>query len=280
MSFGLAGALAAATAAAALVLARASRGGDTHVALPHPDRSALAEAGWTGGLRRWEALRAAAAVSGLAAAVGMGAPVALVPLAGLAPSVWIHVRAAAARERARGAVLPLLVAAEAALRSGTSLPDAVRRACAAVPDPIAARPFVAALRAFDLGASLEAALTASAAAARDQRSRTALGTLALGIAERLPRERLADLLAAVTDRLAFEDSVSTEVRARAAGARQQQWLIAFLVPAIALYLALTMPTLGTTLGSDLGRHVLVPAAAALEVGGIVLSRRIVLSAIR
>ena len=79
----------------------------------------------------------------------------------------------------------------------------------------------------------------------------------------------------VGDRLAFEDQLDDEVRARAAGARQQQWLLALLVPVMALYLAATMPTLALTLDSALGRFVLIPAAATLEVAGMVIGRRIV-----
>jgi hypothetical protein len=42
-----------------------------------------------------------------------------------------------------------------------------------------------------------------------------------------------------------------------------------------LYLVATMPGLGATLGTTLGRTVLIPVAALLEIAGIVVSRRIV-----
>ena len=44
---------------------------------------------------------------------------------------------------------------------------------------------------------------------------------------------------------------------------------------VSSYLLATMPGLAATLGSTLGRTVLVPGAAVLEVTGIVVSRRIV-----
>lgn len=279
MSSALVGALAAGTAVATLVASRGSvaRG----IPVPsHPDRSALVDAGWKRPMREWEAARVAIAGSMLLAALALGwhPLVALVGLLG--PSVWIRLRAEEARERAHRAILPFTVAAEAALRSGAALPEALRRASAAVSDPVAARPFRAALDEFDMGASLEGALVQAADRSGDERSRSVLGTIALGLGERLPRERLADLLAAMADRLTFEDGLAEEVRARAAGARQQQRLIALLVPGIALYLLVTVPVLASTLGSDLGRFVLVPAAVGLEIAGIVLGRRIVRSASR
>ena len=57
-------------------------------------------------------------------------------------------------------------------------------------------------------------------------------------------------------------------------------LLAALVPGIAAYLAVTVPSLGVTLSAPLGRTVLVPAAIALELLGIVASRRAVESVLR
>lgn len=279
MSSSLVGALAAGAAVAIAIVARTSAA--PHAPIPsHPDRSSLGDAGWRRPLREWEAVRAGIAAFTLVAALTFGWHLATVLVAALAPSVWIRLRAEGARERAHRAVLPLTVAAEAALRSGAALPEALRRASAAIAEPIAVRPFRAALDEFELGASLDGALVLAAERSRDRRARSVLVTIALGLGERLPRERLADLLAAIADRLAFEDGLADEVRARASGARQQQRLVALLVPAIAVYLLLTMPVLATTLASDLGRFVLVPAAVCLELAGILLSRGIVRAASR
>lgn len=277
----LAGALALATAAVALVLAFSLRDpAPPRLAIPHPDAAALTDAGWRGGLRRWEGLRATAVAVAAIAAVSTGLPMAVAVAAALGPSFWIRLRAEAARDRARRAIGRIVATTEAALRSGASLPDALRRASDAAADPLASRPLREALRAFDLGASLDTALIAAGRTSRDDRAQLALGTIALGVAERLPRERLADLLAVVADRSSFEERLDDEVRARAAGARQQQLLLAALVPAIAAYLAVTMPTLAVTLGSDLGRFVLIPAALLLETAGIVTGRRVVREALR
>ena len=175
----------------------------------------------------------------------------------------------------------LLRATEAALRSGASLPEALRRACgAATEDRLARRPFVEALRAFDLGASLDQALRASVHRGTDSRSRMALETLAMGIASRLPYDRAGILVAAVADRLAFEERLDEEIRARTAGLRSQVALLAMVVPALAAYLALTVPSLAATLGQPIGLYVLIPAALALEAIGVIASRRAIEGALR
>lgn len=280
MTLPLVGAIGAGIAVAALVLAQAMRGPAPRIALlRHPDADALRDAGWTGGHLRWELVRWALAVAALVVATPMGLLV-LVPVVALGPSVWIRLRAETARERARRAVTRVIAGAEAALRSGATLPDALRREAEASADPIARRALLDALRAFELGESLDPGLRGAALAARDQRIALALETLALGVGERLPRERLADLLASLADRLTFEERLDDEVRARASGARQQQWLLAALVPAIAVLLVATMPSLAEALGSQIGRFVLVPGAIAFEVAGIVLARRIVREALQ
>lgn len=241
----------------------------------HPDADALLDAGWSAGVRRWEAIRLGIAAGACLVVLASGITVVIVGIAIAAPSLWIRLRAEAARDRARRSFGRVLASTESALRSGLSLPDALRRGVEATSDALASRPLRDALRAFDLGEGLDMALTGAALRCRDERARVAIGSLALGIAERLPRERLADLMAAVADRVSFEERLDDEVRARAAGARQQQRLLAAVVPALALYLSVTMPTLAATLGSDLGRFVLIPAAIGLETVGILLARRVI-----
>ena len=77
----------------------------------------------------------------------------------------------------------------------------------------------------------------------------------------------------MADRLAFEERLDEEVRARTGGLRAQVILLALVVPAIAAYIALTVPSLAATLGQPIGRFVLIPAAAVLEVVGVIASRR-------
>ena len=274
LTIGTVGALAAAAAVvalAALPLGVAWRVGP----VGHPDGAALTDAGWTYGFARWEGLRVASAAVGVALAAAVG----FAPIAGMAaaigPSIAIRLRAEAARDRARSAVAQLLVAAHAMLRSGVALPEALRRASAGCDDILARRPFELALARFDLGDPLDVSIRDAARSAPDPRSAEMLHTLALGITERLPIERAASLLEALVDRAVHEQRLSAEVRARSSGARMQSYLLAAIVPGLALYLVATMPGLGATLASPLGRYVLVPLAAGLEIAGVVLGRRIV-----
>lgn len=268
------GAVALATAIFATALAFSLREPAGQIRWTHPDAAALREVGWEHGIARWELLRigAASLLAVASAATGMAVVVGIAAAA--TPSIWVRLRAEAARERARRSLGRVLTAVEAALRSGLSLPDAIQRGADAAGERLAAAPLKDALVAFDLGSSLHEALERAAARARDERWRVVLATLAVGIAERLPRDRVADLLGRISERVAFEDGIDDEVRARAAGARQQQRLLAVTVPALALYLAATMPGLAATLGSDVGRSVLIPTAAALQVAGVILSRRV------
>jgi Flp pilus assembly protein TadB len=247
--------------------------------IEHPERHALHEVGSSLSTLRWEGLRAILVVVAALAVLAADAPPPLLVLAAAAPSLWLRVKLSQARERARRGMTRVIRAAHAALRSGAMLPDALERAVAAEEDEVGARPVVAALRDFAAGRSLEEALLASAAVV-DPRTRSALETMALAIGERLPVERVAALVGCVADRLTFEERLDDEVRARASGARLQTWLLALIVPALSLYLAATVPSVAQELRSPLGLGVLLPAAAALEVGGIALSRRIVASALR
>jgi Flp pilus assembly protein TadB len=280
MSFALAGALAIALAVACAVLAPLAR---PPAALPgrHPDAHALEIAGWRRPLVQWEAVRVFCVVVLAAIALATGLPLLAAAAAGaIVPSLLARSRAESASRGGRLATTRLLRTTEAVLRSGGGLPEALRRATDASDNRLARRPFVDALRAFDLGAPLDDALRASAATAREARTKIALETLALGVGSRLPGERAGALVSAVADRLAFQERLDEEVRARTAGLRSQVLLLALIVPSIAAYLALTVPSLAETLAGPLGRTILVPAAIALEVVGIVASRRAVEGAVR
>lgn len=275
MSPGVVGALAAAIAVGGGILSFAVRGSAMPASLRHPDSRDLLDLrlGWS--LLRWEAVRAGVAAVGLIAALALDLPLVITAAAAAAPSVWIRMRAAEARQRARRAMTRLVSGTEAALRSGLALPEALRREASASTEPLARDLVNAAVRAFDLGASLDSGLRSAASGLGDPRTALILETLGLAAEERLPSARAADLLAGLADRLAFEERLEDEVRARASGARQQQKLLALLVPAIAIVLIGSMPALAAALDSTLGRFVLIPGAIAFEVAGVLLARRIV-----
>ena len=182
------------------------------------------------------------------------------------------------RERREAALagsraLDVLQATHAALRSGLPLAPALRIALERAP-LIAVDPFGRALRAFELNAPLEGALRDAAREATDRRVTLALEALALVAAEQLPASRAAAVVASVSDRLAFDARLADEIRARTSGVRAQIVLLALLVPALALYLVVTLPGLAATLTSPLGMFVLVPSAIVFEAAGIVASRTI------
>jgi Flp pilus assembly protein TadB len=187
---------------------------------------------------------------------------------------WRGLREARA---ARVHALAVLRSTHAALRSGVPLAGALRLALDGAPAP-GRSPFLRALRAFELGEPLDTAL-GQHGASTDRAVALALNGLAIVSAEQLPASRAAAIVGSVADRLAFDERLAQEVAARASGLRAQVVLLAFVVPALALYLLLTLPGLGDTLATPLGRFVLIPAALLFEVTGIVASRATVRGAI-
>jgi len=219
----------------------------------------------------------ACAVAGTSLAVAIGpatraieAKRAIAPVAGRARTIFDARRSDG---RAANSALPLLQSVHAALRTGLPLALALRNAVADL-DAAARGPFERAVRSFDLGAPLDASLRSEAKASRDRRNTLALEALSLVADQRLAASRSAAVIASVADRLAFERRLVDEVRARTSGIQAQILLLALLVPAIALYLAVTVPGLAATLSSPLGLRVLVPGAAVFEVAGILASRAI------
>lgn len=214
------------------------------------------------------------------AAVAVGVAVAMSVLALIAPPSFAVVRpvsllarwsAASAERRASMTALGVLRSTHAGLRSGLPLVPALRAALMAT-DADARGPFEEVLRSFELNTPLADAVASVRARHHDARLAMALEALRLVAAEQLPSARSAAVIASVAERLAFLERTQEEIAARTSGLRAQVVALALLVPALALYLGITMPGLGATLASPLGVHVLVPAAFVFEVAGIVASR--------
>lgn len=99
--------------------------------------------------------------------------------------------------------------------------------------------------------------------------------LTICAAQNIPAERARDLLLDISTTVRFNVQLASEVRAQTTGQRVQIWILALLVPAIYLYLRLVSPYFLNVLDDTLvGRYVLLPTAAALEVGGVYLSFRV------
>lgn len=270
MSVELAGALATALAVFCLLLIPQGTAPLLTTAFVHPEQALLREAGWTRSMRTWECLRLGAAFCAFALAGAVG-PLPLGLVGAVAPSLGARVFAAQARERCARETVAVLQMTVAGLRSGASLTEALRLATAGETVGI----FADAVREFDLGAPLDVALRSARARPQDARVVVGLDALILCVVERLSAERSAMLISSAAERLVFEQRLIDELRARTAGLRVQIVLLAALVPGLALYLCVTLPGMTETLATPLGRFVLLPLAALLEGGGVLLSRRVV-----
>ena len=273
MSVVLAGAIAAALATTSLVLAPFGAANVLALSVRHPERALLREAGWPRSLVEWECVRVAAAAVGLAIAGSLGVlPFGLV--GAVIPTIVARGIAARRRDARARETVALLHMTLAGLRSGATLTEALRFATRLeIQDGL--EPFSRAVRAFDLGASLDAALRDERAQARDRRVILTLDALSLCMSEQLPATRSAILIASAADRLVFEQRMLDDVRARTSGLRAQIVLLAALVPGLAFYLVVTVPGMAETFATPLGRFVLLPLATLLETAGIVASRHLV-----
>lgn len=99
--------------------------------------------------------------------------------------------------------------------------------------------------------------------------------LAICIANRIPAARAKHLFVELSATVQFNVQVHDEVRAKTSGQRVQIWLLAAIVPGLFLYLRLLNRDFFAVLDeTTIGRFVLFPLAAFLEVLGIVLSFRV------
>lgn len=216
------------------------------------------------------ALALAGAALGVGVAVAVGMPI--LGLAGALVPGWWRARAReAARAEADASAIPALEALVAASRAGTLLPDALALAASYARGDLGHRLEVALAR-MRLGASPAESL-AEARAGGSGRVDDLLADLAYCARMRLGAETAASYLEDVLGARRFARELASDLHARTAGQRFQIWLLAGVVPLLALYLAAMSPTLAEQLASPLGRTVLVPAGIAFEIGGIVASRR-------
>lgn len=178
-------------------------------------------------------------------------------------------------QRSEAAAPGLLQAIVAGLSAGNTYLDALRHARRASSDPWITEDLDFVIQRFVLNVPLADSL-------REVRARTAtrnLGliweTLSLCDGNHLPTQAARTLLVELSSAVQFNVQLANEVRARSAGQRAQIWLLAVIVPGMYVYLRLVNPQLlGALDETMLGRLVLFPLAAALEVAGIVLSFRI------
>ena len=177
--------------------------------------------------------------------------------------------------RSEAAAPALLQAIVAGLSAGTTYLDALRHARRACNDPWISEDLDFVIQRFILNVPLCNSLREVRARITTQNLGLIWETLSICDANHLPTQAARTLLVELSSAVQFNVQLANEVRARSAGQRAQIWLLAIVVPGMYLYLRLVNPQLLSVLDETmLGRFVLFPLAAALEVAGIALSVRI------
>lgn len=240
-------------------------------------KARLARARIAGNPRTYLALQFLAPV-GLFAIGWLQSPV--LALAGAAagllmPRMYIVALTRIQAQRSEAQALHFLQALLAGLAAGGTYLEALRQARLSCPDPWLQQDLDRVIQGFLLDTPLHESL----AEVRSQTAGRNLGLIweALRICteHHLPTEKARTLLLELSSTVQFNLQLANEVRARSTGQRAQIWLLAVIVPGMFLYLRLMSPQLLSVLEDTvLGRFVLFPLAAALELGGIVLSFRI------
>jgi Flp pilus assembly protein TadB len=168
-----------------------------------------------------------------------------------------------------------LQAIVAGLTAGNTYLDALRHARRACNDPWISEDLDFVIQRFILNVPLSDSLREVRAHITTRNLGLIWETLGICDANHLPTQAARTLLVELSSAVQFNVQLANEVRARSAGQRAQIWLLAVIVPGMYLYLRLVNPQLLSVLDETmLGRFVLFPLAAALEVAGIALSFRI------
>lgn len=177
--------------------------------------------------------------------------------------------------RSEAAAPRLLNALTAGLSAGGTYLDALRQARKSCGDAWLQEDLGLVVQRFLLDSPLHEGLAEVQARTKTRNLGLIWETLRICTENHLPTEKARNLLLELTATVQFNVQLTNEVKARSSGQRAQVWLLAIIVPGMYLYLRLMSPHLLSVLDETvLGRFVLVPLAAALEVSGIVLSFRI------
>jgi Flp pilus assembly protein TadB len=200
--------------------------------------------------------------------IGAGAGL-IVPRVYLA---WlVHLQARRSELAAPG----LLQAIVAGLSAGNTYLEALRHARRASTDPWIAEDLDFVIQRFILNVPLAESLREVRARITTRNLGLIWETVSICDANHLPTQAARTLLVELSSAVQFNVQLANEVRARSAGQRAQIWLLAIIVPAMYVYLRLVNPQLLSVLDETmLGRFVLFPLAAVLEVAGVALSFRI------
>jgi Flp pilus assembly protein TadB len=240
-------------------------------------RQRLAEARIAGNPQTYVAMAVLAPI-GLFA-VGWLQSAVLAVVAGVAglliPRLYLAWLVHAQSRRSESEAPRLLQAILSGLTAGSTYLDALRQARLSCTDPWIREDLDYVIQRFLLDVPLHESLQTVRARVMTRNLGLIWETLLIGAANQLPTQAARTLFSELSSTVQFNVQLANEVRARSSGQRAQIWLLAVIVPGMYLYLRLMSPQLLTVLDeTTVGRYVLFPLAAALEVMGLVLSFRI------
>jgi Flp pilus assembly protein TadB len=169
----------------------------------------------------------------------------------------------------------LLQAVLSGLTAGSTYLDALRQARLTCSDSWIREDLDYVIQRFLLDAPLYESLQAVRARVTTRNLGLIWETLTICAANQLPTHAARTLFFELSSTVQFNVQLANDVRARSSGQRAQIWLLAIIVPGMYLYLRLMSPQLLSVLDETaVGRYILFPLAAALEVIGLALSFRI------
>jgi len=193
----------------------------------------------------------------------------------LAPRLYLAWLVHAQSRRSESEAPRLLQSLLSGLSAGGTYLEALRQARLTCTDPWVREDLDLVIQRFMLDAPLHESLQEVGARATTRNLGLIWETLRICADARLPTHAARNLLLELSAAIQFNVQLTSEVNARSSGQRMQIWLLAVIVPGMYLYLRLMSPQLLSVLDETaLGRFVLFPLAAALEIAGIALSLRI------
>lgn len=193
----------------------------------------------------------------------------------LLPRLYVRFLIGAHARRSEAEAPKLLQVLLANLTGGSTYLDALRQARLAVEDNWIREDLDYVIHRFLLDIPLETSIREIRARVRSRNLGLIWDNLAICCANHVPTQTAQALFTELASTVQFNVQLAAEVRARASGQRIQIWLLALIVPGMYLYLRLLNPDFLSPLDdTTLGRYVLVPAAALLEVLGLFLSYRL------
>lgn len=197
-------------------------------------------------------------------------------IAGLvAPRLYVAFMVQVQSRRSEAEAPRLLQSLLAGLASGGTYLDALRQARLSVTDRWLQDDLDSIIQRFLLDAPLHESLTEIRAHTTTRNLGLIWDTLRICTENHLPTQKARTLLFELSATVQFNVQLANEVKARSSGQRAQIWLLAVIVPGLYLYLRLMSPQLLSVLDDTIvGRFVLFPLAALLEIAGIVFSFRI------